>query len=108
MVDVYREEYQQLYDAAAASVDSAALARTRHDRLTAELTGHREKLGNLETFEEDAKSSKLNLLVRSEVIFNEKRGGEAGRGAKGTKHAFSSAVASCSPLICWPRGRITR
>ena len=47
-----------------ASLESTAYARQWNDQLTAELNGHREKLGNLETYEEDAKSSRLNLLVR--------------------------------------------
>lgn len=62
-MDLFREEYQQLYEAAVASAGSAELARKRKDQLTAELTGHREKLGNLETYEEDAKNSRANLLV---------------------------------------------
>lgn len=65
-IDVFREEYQQLYDSAIASLESTAFARQRNDHLAAELNGHREKLGNLETYEEDAKSSRLNLLVRVE------------------------------------------
>lgn len=63
-IDNFRENYQQLYDSAMASLESIAYARQWSDQLTAELNGHREKLGNLETYEEDAKSSKLNLLVR--------------------------------------------
>lgn len=63
-VDVFREGYQQLFEAAMASIESAEVARKRADQLTAELTGHREKLVNLETYEEDAKSSQANLLVR--------------------------------------------
>lgn len=63
-MDVFREGYQQLFEAAVASIESAEVARKRSDQLTAELTGHREKLVNLETYEEDAKSSRANLLVR--------------------------------------------
>lgn len=63
-IDTFRENYQQLYDSAMASLESIAYARQWSDQLTAELNGHREKLGNLETYEEDAKSSRLNLLVR--------------------------------------------
>lgn len=62
-IDVYREEYQQLYDSAMSSFESTAFARQRNDQLTAELNGHRELLGNLETYEEDAKTSRLSLLV---------------------------------------------
>lgn len=47
-----------------ASLESTAYARQWNDQLTAELNGHREKLGNLETYEEDAKSARHNLLVR--------------------------------------------
>lgn len=64
-IDIFRESYQQLYESAMASLESIAYARQCSDQLTVELNGHREKLGNLETFEEDAQSSKLNLLVRS-------------------------------------------
>lgn len=39
-------------------------ARQRNDQLVAELNEHRDKLEKLETYEEDAKNSKLNLLVR--------------------------------------------
>lgn len=63
-IDPFRENYQQLYESAMASLESTAYARQWNDQLTAELNGHREKLGNLETYEEDAKSSRLNLLVR--------------------------------------------
>ena len=59
-----------------ASLESTAYARQWNDQLTAELNEHREKLGNLETYEEDANSSRLNLLVRLEyrpcfVIYRE-------------------------------------
>lgn len=68
-IDTYRENYQQLYDSAMASLESIAYARQWQDQLTAELNGHREKLRNLETYEEDAKSSRLNLLVRESGSF---------------------------------------
>ncbi|CAM9594906.1 unnamed protein product, partial [Pylaiella littoralis] len=65
-IDIFRESYQQLYESAMASLESIAYARQCSDQLTVELNGHREKLGNLETFEEDAQSSKLNLLAMLE------------------------------------------
>lgn len=74
-IDPFRENYQQLYESAMASLESTAYARQWNDQLTAELNGHREKLGNLETYEEDAKSSRLNLLVRknSSCIYSRPR-----------------------------------
>lgn len=50
-----------------ASLDSTMFTRQRNDQLVAELNEHRGKLGKLETYEEDAKNSKLNLHVRFEV-----------------------------------------
>lgn len=67
-IDPFRENYQQLYESSMASLESTAYARQWNDQLTAELNGYREKLGNLETYEEDAKSSRLNLLVRNKHL----------------------------------------
>lgn len=63
-LDIFREGYQQLYEEAMTSLDSTMFARQRIDQLEAELNEHRGTLGKLETYEEDAKNSKLNLLVR--------------------------------------------
>lgn len=69
-----------------ASLESIAHARQWQDQLTAELNGHREKLRNLETYEEDAKSSRLNLLVRDSGPYglHKKDGTLSGSGCRAT------------------------
>eukprot|EP00903_Cladosiphon_okamuranus_P014974 g13859.t1 len=87
-VDPYRENYQQLYESAMASLESTSYARQWHDQLAADLNGHREKLGNLETYEEDAKSSRLNLLAMLETmqqLLGEVRNSEAAKKETATR-----------------------
>ncbi|CAM9097893.1 unnamed protein product, partial [Ectocarpus fasciculatus] len=96
-IDTFRENYQQLYDSAMASLESIAYARQWQDQLTAELNGHREKLRNLETYEEDAKSSRLNLLAMLETmqqLLGEVRNSEAAKKETATKLSAEIEAAS--------------
>ncbi|CAM9842705.1 unnamed protein product, partial [Scytosiphon promiscuus] len=96
-IDTFRENYQQLYDSAIASLESTTYARQWNDQLTAELNGHREKLGNLETYEEDAKSSRLNLLAMLEnmqQLLGEVRNSETAKKETAAKLAVDIKAAS--------------
>ncbi|CAM9448544.1 unnamed protein product [Ectocarpus sp. 6 AP-2014] len=96
-IDTFRENYQQLYDSAMASLESIAYARQWQDQLTAELNGHREKLRNLETYEEDAKSSRLNLLAMLEnmqQLLGEVRNSETAKKETATKLSAEIEAAS--------------
>eukprot|EP00752_Nemacystus_decipiens_P010274 g9156.t1 len=99
-IDPFRENYQQLYESGMASLESIAYARQWNDQLTAELNGHREKLGNLETYEEDAKSSRLNLLAMLETmqqLLGEVRNSEAAK--KETAARLTAEIAAASSRI---------
>ncbi|CAM9562834.1 unnamed protein product [Ectocarpus sp. 4 AP-2014] len=99
-MDTFRENYQQLYDSAMASLESIAYARQWQDQLTAKLNGHREKLRNLETYEEDAKSSRLNLLAMLEnmqQLLGEVRNSEAAK--KETATTLSAEIEAASTRI---------
>ncbi|CAM9861031.1 unnamed protein product [Ascophyllum nodosum] len=67
-LDIFHEGYQQLHEAVKASLCSNESARQRTDQLEAELNGHRDTLGNLDTYEEDAQNSKLSLLSVLEAM----------------------------------------
>jgi chromosome segregation ATPase len=67
-VDVFRSEYHELYDAAVGSIEGAGTAGRKVEQLGQLLASHRDKLSTMETYEDDAKSTRLNLSVTLETM----------------------------------------